>query len=144
MGQEFSVEALVQHGRPVFASVTTMETPESVSSSFVELSHRVPCAFAPTTSTLPEANCEMPERLGFEDGIAHSQWRLTADGRPRLMEVAARTPGDCPAPGTLSSKLLSSTPPEPRSAGPQLCRGGRAPPDRSLNRPQPTGRCPRT
>ncbi|OKK04739.1 hypothetical protein AMK26_15665 [Streptomyces sp. CB03234] len=93
-GQEFSVEALVQDGKPVFASVTTKETTESVSSSFVELSHSVPCPLPSAVTSLLDANSRMLEALGFQDGIAHSEWRLTADGRVRLMEVAARTPGD--------------------------------------------------
>ncbi len=94
VGQEFSVETLVQGGRTVFASVTTKETTESVSNSFVELSHSVPCALPSAASALLDANHKMLDRLGFENGIAHSEWRLTADGRPHLMEVAARTPGD--------------------------------------------------
>ncbi|MFG2556232.1 ATP-grasp domain-containing protein [Streptomyces sp. NPDC048581] len=96
-GQEFSVEALVQHGRPVCASVTAKETTESVLSSFVELSHSVPCASAPATSALLEANCEVLERLGFEDG-SRTRKRLTADDHPRLMK-ASRPPATARRPG---------------------------------------------
>ena len=36
----------------------------------------------------------MLERLGFGDGITHAEWRRDRAGRPYLMEVAARMPGD--------------------------------------------------
>ena len=36
----------------------------------------------------------MLERLAFDTGIAHGEYRLTADGRAVLMEVAVRPPGD--------------------------------------------------
>jgi hypothetical protein len=33
-------------------------------------------------------------RLGFTDGVAHAEFRVTREGRVYLMEIAARTPGD--------------------------------------------------
>ncbi|MFI9066219.1 acetyl-CoA carboxylase biotin carboxylase subunit family protein [Streptomyces sp. NPDC053429] len=93
-GQEYSVESLVQHGRPVFTSVTRKETTESGAQTFVELAHSVPNARAEADAALLDANRRMLETLGFRDGIAHAEWRTGDDGRPYLMEVAARTPGD--------------------------------------------------
>ncbi|MFF1560490.1 acetyl-CoA carboxylase biotin carboxylase subunit family protein [Streptomyces sp. NPDC058279] len=93
-GQEFSVESLVQHGRPVFTSVTRKETTESGAQTFVELAHSVPNARTETDAALLDANRRMLDALGFRDGIAHAEWRTGDDGRPYLMEVAARTPGD--------------------------------------------------
>ncbi|MEV0224553.1 ATP-grasp domain-containing protein [Streptomyces sp. NPDC050704] len=94
VGQEFSVETLVQRGRAVFSSVTKKETTESSSRTFVELSHSVPSALSDEEKLLLTANDKMLEQLEFSDGIAHAEWRVTSDRRPRLMEVAARTPGD--------------------------------------------------
>jgi hypothetical protein len=92
-GQEYSVESLVRRGEAVFASVTRKRTNETRRRTFVELSHTVPEPCARVASQLTEANAVLLERLGFGDGSAHSEWRITPDGRVVLMEVAARTPG---------------------------------------------------
>jgi ATP-grasp domain len=92
-GQEYSVESLVRRGEIVFASVTRKQTNETQRRTFVELSHTVPEPCAAAASQLTEANAVLLDRLGFGDGSAHSEWRITADGRVVLMEVAARTPG---------------------------------------------------
>lgn len=93
-GQEYSVESLLQGGEVIFASVTRKETTESHARSFVELSHSVPNARTEEDEALLSANRRLLSTLDFRDGIAHAEWRLGADGRPYLMEIAARTPGD--------------------------------------------------
>ena len=93
-GPEFSVESLVQDGQVIFASATGKDTTDSLASTFVELAHSVPTARADLRGALLAANGELLQRLAFHSGIAHSEWRVPADGRPVLMEVAARTPGD--------------------------------------------------
>ncbi|MFF9025208.1 ATP-grasp domain-containing protein [Streptomyces eurythermus] len=93
-GQEFSVESLVQNGRVLFSSVSRKETTESVTRRFVELAHSVPSDRDEVNDKLLTANAEVIGRLDFGDGIVHSEWRVTEDGRPYLMEVAARAPGD--------------------------------------------------
>ncbi|SDE02851.1 ATP-grasp domain-containing protein [Glycomyces harbinensis] len=92
-GPEYSVETLSQGGRRVFASVTAKTTNDTRSRAFVELSHTVGGA-DPANGALLDANADVLDRLGFEDGITHSEWRLDPTGTPRLMEIAARTPGD--------------------------------------------------
>ena len=92
-GQEYSVESLVQHGSIVFASATTKET-QANGRTFVELSHSVPEPRPELCELLLAANAELLARLRFADGIAHSEWRITDDGRAVLMEIAGRTPGD--------------------------------------------------
>jgi hypothetical protein len=94
VGQEHSVESLVQGGRVVFDSVTRKETTESTASTFVELAHSVPNDQTGVDRALVEASRRVLERLSFEDGVAHSEWRVDPEGRPFLMEIAARTPGD--------------------------------------------------
>ncbi|MFF2079063.1 acetyl-CoA carboxylase biotin carboxylase subunit family protein [Kitasatospora sp. NPDC058162] len=93
-GQEFSVESLVQDGELVFSSVTRKETTDSHAQTFVELVHSVPSARENEAELLLAANRGLLERLDFRNGIAHSEWRVGDDGKPFLMEVAARTPGD--------------------------------------------------
>ncbi|MFD5493150.1 ATP-grasp domain-containing protein [Streptomyces sp. NPDC001812] len=94
IGQEYSVESLVQHGRILFASATRKDTTDSHARTFVELSHTVPSDRPEHDRALLDANARMLEQLGFRDGIAHAEWRVDATDRPVLMEVAARTPGD--------------------------------------------------
>ena len=60
----------------------------------MELAHTVPEPRADISAKLLAANARLLERLGFADGIAHSEWRIAPDGRTVLMEIAARTPGD--------------------------------------------------
>ncbi|MEV7200177.1 ATP-grasp domain-containing protein [Streptomyces griseoluteus] len=93
-GQEFSVESLVQGGRIVFASVTRKDTTDTHAPTFVELSHTVPGDRPDHAETLLTANASALDTLGFRDGVAHAEWRIAAGGRPVLMEVAARPPGD--------------------------------------------------
>ncbi|PYC71894.1 hypothetical protein C7C46_26460 [Streptomyces tateyamensis] len=94
VGQEYSVESLVQEGKVLFASVTRKTTTESHAATFVELSHSVPSAPQAVDATLLAANARLLETLAFGSGIAHAEWRVGAAGRPVLVEVAARTPGD--------------------------------------------------
>lgn len=41
-----------------------------------------------------EAQLGVVERLGFENGYTHAEYRIDDDGRVSLMEIAARAPGD--------------------------------------------------
>jgi biotin carboxylase len=93
-GQEYSVESLVQDGKTVFASATRKQTTDTHASTFVELMHAVPCEPDGPHTILHAANQRMLDLLAFENGIAHSEWRVDPAGRAYLMEVASRTPGD--------------------------------------------------
>jgi ATP-grasp domain len=94
VGSEFSVESLVRDGQVIFASVTAKETTDSYANTFVELVHSVPGGDAGTSERVLAANRTLLDGLAFRDGIAHSEWRVDEHGRPVLMEVAGRTPGD--------------------------------------------------
>ncbi|GAA1902406.1 hypothetical protein GCM10009716_10360 [Streptomyces sodiiphilus] len=96
IGQEYSVESLVQKGKILFSSVTRKETTEAASGgrSFVELAHSVPAPPSGADAILLDATRRVLEELDFEHGISHAEWRIDATGRPVLMEVAARPPGD--------------------------------------------------
>jgi biotin carboxylase len=104
VGPEFSVESLVQHRKVIFASPTRKETTDSHAHTFVELVHGVPNERVEVQQVLLDANRRLLEGLAFENGIAHSEWRIDADGRAVLMEIAARTPGD----GLLALYLLAT------------------------------------
>ena len=99
LGQEYSVESLVQHGEVRFASVTRKETTDTGARTFVELAHSVPAsahrlAGVDVNEAVLEANRQVLDALAFEDGVTHSEWRVSETGQPYLMEIASRTPGD--------------------------------------------------
>ena len=93
-GPEYSAEVLVKDGGIVFQSLTGKRTTEGSGEYFVELGHTVPAPDDPANAALLAANRAIVERLQFENGIAHAELRLAPGGRPVLMEIAARTPGD--------------------------------------------------
>ncbi|MEV4613018.1 ATP-grasp domain-containing protein [Kitasatospora sp. NPDC049258] len=100
-GHEVSVESLVQGGAPVFAAVTGKRTnegagPDEAARFFVELGHTVPDPdLSPAARrAVLAANAAVLARLDFRDGIAHAEYRVTAEGEVRLMEIAARAAGD--------------------------------------------------
>jgi hypothetical protein len=94
VGPEYSVESLVQHGKTVFASVTRKDTNDFGGRHFVELAHTVPSDHPHVSELLLDANQRVLDALDVRDGITHAEWRVTADGRAVLMEIAARPPGD--------------------------------------------------
>lgn len=94
VGREFSVEALVQHGKVFWSAVTGKETNEDEGAFFTELSHTSPALIDPEEeAALLAANTEVLRRVGVRDGITHAEYRFTEHGVV-LMEVAARLPGD--------------------------------------------------
>lgn len=93
-GQEYSVESLTQDGKTLFSSVTRKETTDVSSQYFVEMAHTVPAPRDDAWDAVQRANDAMLDRLGVENGITHAEFRLDERGEARLMEVAARTPGD--------------------------------------------------
>jgi hypothetical protein len=93
-GQEYSVESLIQDGKALYASVTRKETTDVDSQYFVEMAHTVPAARGEEWDAVQRANDAMLDRLGVENGMTHAEWRIDERGDARLIEVAARTPGD--------------------------------------------------
>jgi len=101
-GTEFSVEALVHRGRIVFHNAT--ETQVYPGRHPVECGHIVPAELDADAETdaepdgdasvdVPlEAMRELVAATGFESGVLHAEWILR-DGRPHLLECAARLPG---------------------------------------------------
>ena len=92
-GREISVEMISQHGVHHALQITDKTT--TGAPHFVELAHHQP-------STLP---AEMQTRifaitrraldaLHLTDGASHSEYKITADGRIVVMEIAGRMGGD--------------------------------------------------
>ena len=93
-GQEYSVESLIQDGKTLYASVTRKETTDVDSQYFVEMAHTVPAPRGEEWDAVQRANDAMLDRLAVENGITHAEWRIDERGEAKLVEVAARTPGD--------------------------------------------------
>ncbi|MGW1714295.1 ATP-grasp domain-containing protein [Streptomyces sp. NPDC002156] len=95
-GREFNVDTLVSDGRPIVTLLTQKGTNEDSTEFFVELIHTTPPdnLDGHETDRIIEAQLGVVDRLGFENGYAHAEYRITDDGRVVLMEIAARAPGD--------------------------------------------------
>jgi biotin carboxylase len=92
-GHEYSVEMLVDCGRPVFANVTDKVLHPGPRP--IELGHLVPAEVPPTLQT---KLCAQTERVlaavGFGTGVAHCEWIVADDGAVYLVECAGRFAGD--------------------------------------------------
>jgi biotin carboxylase len=90
-GSEYSVEMLVNKGRPVFANVTRkvlVEGPHPV-----EIGHVAPAGIPERLAgTLRAATEKVVEAVGFQTGIVHCEWIL-CDDTPYLVECAGRFAG---------------------------------------------------
>ncbi|EFH88913.1 ATP-grasp domain-containing protein [Ktedonobacter racemifer] len=95
LGREFSVEALVQKGVVIFSNITQKRTREVNNRFFIPISHTVPAVDLTNdeTANLLRTNQLALQRLEFQDGIAHAEYRIASDGRVYLIEIAARCPG---------------------------------------------------
>jgi hypothetical protein len=93
-GPEFSVESLVRGGEVIWSGVTAKQTNEANGTSFTEMGHTSPAEQLAEADEkqLLQANIEVLRRIGFADGISHTEFRLCG-GSPVLMEVATRLPG---------------------------------------------------
>lgn len=92
-GQEFSVEAISDRGRFFPWGVTMKFTTDG--DSRAETGHIFP---APIPADLQAAILEVAragtEALGVTEGISHTEIKLDADGKPRLIESGPRPAGD--------------------------------------------------
>jgi biotin carboxylase len=87
-----SIEALASAGRVVFQNVTAKLVQEGRYP--VEIGHTVPAQLpAEAVSALTDGMSRLIRATGYDHGVLHAEWIL-ADGRPYLIECAARMPGD--------------------------------------------------
>ncbi|MFH8789088.1 ATP-grasp domain-containing protein [Streptomyces roseoverticillatus] len=95
-GREYNVDTLISNGKPIVTLLTQKGTNEDSTEYFVELIHTTPPDNLDERETelIVQAQLGVVGRLAFENGYAHSEYRITDDGRVVLMEIAARAPGD--------------------------------------------------
>lgn len=93
-GAEYSWEAIVQGGEPVFTNVTRKFTTDPP--YFVEVRHvaGVGAVEPVVADAVQEVGRAAIRALGVEDSIVHLEVRQGADGRPMVIEMAVRAPGD--------------------------------------------------
>ncbi|WP_200216694.1 ATP-grasp domain-containing protein [Micromonospora coerulea] len=92
VGEEFSVELLVDRGRTVFGNTTGKAV--QAGRYPVELGHTVPAPISDTLGAkLVAATEALAEAIGYDTGVLHAEW-IVADGEPVLVECAGRLPGD--------------------------------------------------
>jgi biotin carboxylase len=92
-GKEFSVESVVFRGAITHLAITEKHTTGDTSRA--EIGHTVPASLGPRSR---RAVLEMADKglnaLGFQNGIAHTELKLGADGMVKIIEIGARPPGD--------------------------------------------------
>ncbi|WP_371493713.1 ATP-grasp domain-containing protein [Kitasatospora sp. NBC_00374] len=95
-GPEYSVESLSLHGEVHYLGTTGKRTTEVTSDYFVEMGHTTPAPDLdePTLERLYAVHRAVLDRLAFDTGMAHAEYRIGSDGRIALIEIAARPPGD--------------------------------------------------
>ncbi|MFJ1703652.1 acetyl-CoA carboxylase biotin carboxylase subunit family protein [Kitasatospora sp. NPDC088346] len=95
-GPEYSVESLSLHGEVHYLGATEKRTTEVSSDYFVEMGHTTPAPGLddPTRERLYAVHRAVLDRLAFDTGMAHAEYRIGPDGRIALIEIAARPPGD--------------------------------------------------
>ncbi|MFG2328774.1 ATP-grasp domain-containing protein [Streptomyces sp. NPDC048604] len=91
-GTEYSADGYVRDGEAVVVAVTRkLLGPEP---RFLELGHLTPAPLdEPTREDLASYALRVVQAVGITTGPFHCELRLS-DGRPVLMEIAARLPGD--------------------------------------------------
>ena len=89
-GREVSVETVSAGGQHLVVAITDKVT----SSTFVELRHQVPWEGSPNDQQdLQRAVTLLLDRVGYQNGPAHTEFMLTSDG-PKLIESHPRRGGD--------------------------------------------------
>ncbi|KUL37864.1 carboxylase [Streptomyces sp. NRRL F-4489] len=92
-GPEFSVETVLTDGAVHHLAVTEKFTTGGARRA--ELGHTVPAALPPDTrAAVYGAATAAVTALGLRNGLAHTELKLDPAGRPVVLEVGARPPGD--------------------------------------------------
>ncbi|MFC8918081.1 ATP-grasp domain-containing protein [Streptomyces sp. NPDC057116] len=92
-GDEFSVETVLTRGEVHHLAVTEKFTTRDASRA--ETGHTVPARLpADVRAAVLTAASRAVTALGLRDGVAHTEVKVDGRGRPYVIEVGARPPGD--------------------------------------------------
>ncbi len=93
-GQEYSVEYISFRGRHHFLALTLKYT--TGAPGFIETGHLEPAPVDAETLARVRAVTEHAlDTLEIENGASHTELKIDAEGRIRLIEIGARMGGDC-------------------------------------------------
>lgn len=93
-GDEYSYESISYHGKHVNLAVTKKFT--TGAPHFIETGHCQPCGLS--EKMLQKVHRTMQralDALEITDGASHGEFKITPDGRIRLIEIGSRMGGDC-------------------------------------------------
>ena len=92
-GTEVSIETLSWDGAHYHLAITDKET--SGPPYFVEIGQHQPSLLPPEVQhSLIDLNARALTALGIRVGASHSEWLVTPEGRPYIVEIGARMGGD--------------------------------------------------
>jgi hypothetical protein len=94
-GSDISIETIVSNGEIVFQSLTEEDNLYS-NGYHMEMGYNIP-AVGLEPAVIEKAydiNRRVHECMGFQYGTSHAEYRVTPSGEIRLIEIAARPPGD--------------------------------------------------
>ncbi len=93
-GEEYSYEAISYHGRHTCLAVTKKFT--TGAPHFIETGHKQPCDLS--KKMLCEVHYVMGKALDalkITDGASHGEFKITPEGKVRIIEIGSRMGGDC-------------------------------------------------
>lgn len=95
VGSDFSIETIVSNGEIVFQNLTEEDNLYS-NGYHMEMGYNIPAVgFEPALiEKAYDINRRVHECMGFQYGTSHAEYRITQSGEIRLIEIAARPPGD--------------------------------------------------
>lgn len=93
-GDEYSYEAISYHGQHTCLAVTKKFT--TGAPHFIETGHRQPCDLS--QEMLAQVHYVMGkglDALKITDGASHGEFKITPEGKVRIIEIGSRMGGDC-------------------------------------------------
>jgi biotin carboxylase len=93
-GQEYSCESISFAGEHHMLALTKKYT--TGAPHFIETGHHEPADIPPEKLPFIQAHiCTALDALHIQYGASHAEFKLTADGQVRIIEIGARMGGDC-------------------------------------------------
>lgn len=93
-GEEYSFEAVSYHGEHHFLAITKKFT--TGSPHFIETGHIEPAGFSKEEQDeIKHVIWKALDALGVENGASHSEFRISPEGKVKIIEIGARMGGDC-------------------------------------------------
>lgn len=93
-GEEFSMEGISWHGKHEFLTITRKST--TGAPDYIETGHIEPAGVSQEmTGQIQDMLTKALDALGVTDSATHSEFKITPEGKIRIIEIGARMGGDC-------------------------------------------------